>query len=149
VLVPAGLERGARARRLDGRELVRWRAAGLTGQVTSNTDARRMGRLSRAERREEFLACAVRYFGDQAAHARDYVDLDWSAEPWTGGCYGAHFAPGVWSAFGDVLRAPCGRIHWAGSDTGVHWCGYMEGAIESGERAAAEVLAAEVLAAAP
>lgn len=145
-----------------------WRAAGLTGQVTSNTgpvkvmfdssppedprgillgfmeaaDARRMGRVSRDERRAEFLACAVRYFGDQAAQAIDYVDLDWSAEPWTGGCYGAHFAPGVWSAFGDMLRAPCGRIHWAGADTAVHWCGYMDGAIESGERAAAEVLQA-------
>lgn len=145
-----------------------WRAAGLTGQVTSNTgpvkvtfdnslpddprgillgfmegaDARRMSRVSRAERREAFLACTVRYFGDQAAHALDYVDLDWSAERWTGGCYGAHFAPGVWSAFGDMLRAPCGRIHWAGSDTGVKWSGYMDGAIESGERTAGEVLAA-------
>jgi monoamine oxidase len=31
-------------------------------------------------------------------------------------------------------------VHWAGTETAVHWNGYMDGAIEAGERAAAEVL---------
>jgi len=38
------------------------------------------------------------------------------------------------------LRAPVGRIHWAGTETATVWNGYMEGAVQSGERAVAEVL---------
>ena len=33
-----------------------------------------------------------------------------------------------------------GRIHWAGTETSTYWNGYMDGAVRSGERAAAEVL---------
>jgi len=40
-----------------------------------------------------------------------------------------------------ALREPVGRIHWAGTETAVEWTGYMEGAVQSGERAAAEILA--------
>lgn len=43
--------------------------------------------------------------------------------------------------FGDALRTPCGRIHWAGTETATEWNGYMDGAVQSGQRAAPEVLA--------
>lgn len=33
-----------------------------------------------------------------------------------------------------------GRIYFAGTETATHWSGYMEGAVEAGERAAVEVL---------
>jgi monoamine oxidase len=69
-----------------------------------------------------------------------YVDRDWSAEEWTRGCYGAHFPPGVWTQLGPSLREPVGRIHWAGTETAERWMGYVDGAIESGIRAAVEVL---------
>ena len=39
------------------------------------------------------------------------------------------------------LRQPVGRIHWAGTETATYWNGYMDGAVSSGERAAAEVRA--------
>ena len=51
--------------------------------------------------------------------------------------------PGVWTQFGPALREPIGRIHWAGTETAAVWSGYMDGALTSGERAAAEVLAAD------
>ena len=38
------------------------------------------------------------------------------------------------------LAKPVGRIHWAGTETSNYWAGYMDGAVRSGERAAAEVL---------
>lgn len=38
-----------------------------------------------------------------------------------------------------VLRQPVGRIYFAGTETATHWSGYMEGAVEAGERAAREV----------
>lgn len=31
------------------------------------------------------------------------------------------------------------RIYFAGTETATHWSGYMEGAVEAGERAAREV----------
>jgi monoamine oxidase len=51
-------------------------------------------------------------------------------------------APGTLIDYGETLRAPLGKIHWAGTETSNYWCGYMDGAVRSGERAAAEVLAA-------
>jgi monoamine oxidase len=52
----------------------------------------------------------------------------------------------VWTQFGAALRPPVGRIHWAGTETSTVWCGYMDGAVRSGERAAAEVLEQEAFA---
>jgi monoamine oxidase len=49
-------------------------------------------------------------------------------------------APGAWTEYGPHLRAPCGRIHWAGTETATEWNGYIDGAIQAGERAADEML---------
>jgi monoamine oxidase len=46
----------------------------------------------------------------------------------------------VWTGYGQALRKPVGRIHWAGTETSEVWNGYMDGAVRSGERAAREVL---------
>jgi monoamine oxidase len=40
-----------------------------------------------------------------------------------------------------LTSKPVGRIHWAGTETSIYWHGYMDGAVRSGERAAAEVRA--------
>jgi monoamine oxidase len=48
---------------------------------------------------------------------------------------------GAWTAYGSALREPIGPIHWAGAETATVWNGYMDGAVQSGERTAAEVLA--------
>lgn len=84
----------------------------------------------------------ARALGPRARSPVAVHELDWSEEPWTRGCYGAHFTPGTWTQLGPVLREPVGRIHWAGTETSPIWNGYMEGAVRSGERAAAEVLEA-------
>ena len=91
--------------------------------------------------RQVVIDSFVGFFGPRAAEARDYVELDWSQEEWTRGCYGAHFAPGVWTRYGDALREPIGPIYWAGTETATEWGGYMDGAVQSGRRAATEVLA--------
>ena len=38
-----------------------------------------------------------------------------------------------------MIRQPVGRIYFAGTETATQWSGYMEGAVEAGERAAREV----------
>jgi monoamine oxidase len=143
-----------------------WRDDGLTGQATGDrgpvkvtfdnsppsgspgvllgflegAHARRLNRMQPAERREAVIDSLVEYFGPQAKSPVDYVELDWSEEEWTRGCYGAHFPTGVWTQYGPALRASIGHIHWAGAETATVWSGYMDGAVQSGERAAAEIL---------
>lgn len=93
-----------------------------------------------ADRRAAVVECLVRYFGPRAASPVEYVERDWTTQEFTRGCYGAHFAPGVWTGFGPALREPVGRIHWAGAECSPVWNGYMEGAVRSGEATSREVL---------
>ncbi len=144
-----------------------WRREGLTGQVSSDAgairiifdispdggapgilvgfiegdEARRWGRATADERRAAALASLRGYFGDQAGEPLRYVEQSWAEEEWSRGCYAGYMPPGVWTTYGQALRAPIGPLHWAGTETATEWMGYMEGAIQSGERAAAEALA--------
>jgi len=144
-----------------------WRADGLSGQATGDgegtrvvfdnsppdgspgillaflegDEARRLGREPAAVRRRAVIDSLVRYFGPLAGKPERYLERDWQQERWTGGCYGTLFGPNVWTRYGHALSAPVGPIHWAGTETATVWAGYMDGAVRSGERAAAEVLA--------
>ncbi|HEX3688326.1 MAG TPA: flavin monoamine oxidase family protein [Solirubrobacteraceae bacterium] len=113
----------------------------LLGFVTGS-DARRLTTRSAAARRKAVLASFTRLFGARAAHPRMLIEHNWSEEPWTRGCYEGYMPPGVWTDYGAALRAPVGRIHWAGTETSEVFMGYMDGAVRSGERAASEVRSA-------
>jgi monoamine oxidase len=91
------------------------------------------------ERRRLVVKRIAELYGPEGADAVDYVDADWPAETWSRGCYGAFMGPGTLTTLGPSLRAPFERVHWAGTETSSLWSGYVEGAIRSGERAAAEV----------
>uniref|UniRef100_A0A8C6GP98 Amine oxidase n=1 Tax=Mus spicilegus TaxID=10103 RepID=A0A8C6GP98_MUSSI len=69
-----------------------------------------------------------------------YEEKNWCEEQYSGGCYTAYFPPGIMTLYGRVIRQPVGRIYFAGTETATQWSGYMEGAVEAGERAAREVL---------
>jgi monoamine oxidase len=104
--------------------------------------ARDWSALPESTRREAVLGSLVRWFGPEAAHPVWTHEIDWSTQRWAGGCPITQFPPGTLSVFGHVLRRPIGRIHWAGTETARRCTGFMEGAVESGERAATEVIAA-------
>jgi len=89
------------------------------------------------------LDCFARYFGPEAkSQVREYVDKSWAKDPWSRGCYVGFTPPGVLVGYRNAIRKPVGPIHWAGTETAEEWAGYMDGAIDSGLRAAGEVLAA-------
>jgi len=117
-------------------------APGVLVAFLEGDHARRASELSAETREREVVDALARFFGPSARAHTGYAELDWAAEEWTRGCYGAHLAPGVWTSFGDLLREPWGRVHWAGTETAAVWNGYMDGAVRSGERAATEILAA-------
>jgi monoamine oxidase len=144
-----------------------WREEGLTGQAVSvngpvrvtfdstpkegspgvllgfigGTDARRWYGLSSEERRQAVIDNLVNYFGEKARNPLEYIENRWADERYSRGDPVAGLPPGVLLDFGTALRTPVGRIHWAGTETSDFWVGYMDGAVRSGERAAAEVLA--------
>lgn len=115
---------------------------GIVAGFIEAAQSRRLRGAGKEERRRLALECLERWFGPRAAAPEQYLELDWSAEEWTGGCFKDHMPVRGWTTYGPVLRAPCGRIHWAGAETAVRWYGYMDGAVESGHRAASEALAA-------
>lgn len=93
--------------------------------------------------RETVLASLTRAFGDRAGSPEEVVQQHWQREPWTGGCPTANLTMPLDHARGpSVLRRGVGRLHLAGTETAREWRGYMEGAVESGQRAAAEIRAA-------
>jgi len=102
--------------------------------------ARAFNAQTSGARRTQALDSLAALFGPQARSPQRYLETNWSAERWSRGCPVGIPGPGFLLAYGPSLRRPVGRIHWAGTETSTYWNGYMDGAVRSGERAAAEVL---------
>src|SRR5262249_6661469 len=96
--------------------------------------------LDPAERRQAVLDTMASRLGPRAATPSAFVETAWWNEEWTKGCSLAHFPTGILTRFGHLLREPFGRVHWAGTETATVSHGAVDGAVRSGERAAAEVL---------
>ncbi|MEL4503673.1 NAD(P)/FAD-dependent oxidoreductase [Luteococcus sp. H138] len=141
-----------------------WRRAGLSGQLGSDEGAMRVifdnsgpndkhgvlmgffegdssvGKRSGFLRQRAMEETVKAAFGAEHPAPIAYVDRDWAAEEFTGGCHGAHFAPGVWTTSGPALAASEGRVHFAGAEYASKYNGYMEGAVRSGEAVAQTLL---------
>ncbi len=146
-----------------------WREQGLTGQAVSDhgpvattfdnsppdgspgvllgfipgAEAIRHARRSPSERRRLVLESFERLFGPEASQPGIYLETAWAEEEWSRGGPVCSPSPAALAHYGEALRRPSGRVHWAGAESATVWCGYMEGAVRSGERAAEEVLDAE------
>ncbi len=94
------------------------------------------------ERERAAVAQLTKWFGDEASRPTAVLSHDWAEEPWTGGCPVSNPVPGALMAYGAEVRSPVGRVFWAGTETATEWTGYMEGALQAGERAAQEANAA-------
>lgn len=141
-----------------------WRANGFSGQALSDegpvfitfdvspqpdgpgillgfVDARSFDELPADQRRRKALDCFASLFGEEALKPLDYVDHSWGTEQFAPGGPTAAVPPGSWTRYGPWLRRPVGPIHWAGTETADEWTGFLDGAVRSGQRAAAEVAA--------
>lgn len=114
---------------------------GLLMGFFEGADADSLSRRTDTLRQRTFVDSVVKSFGEVAAQPRAYIERDWSAEKYTGGCHGAHFAPGIWTTNGPVLAAPERLVYFAGAEYASRFNGYMEGAVRSGLEAAAKVAA--------
>ncbi|XP_078118793.1 amine oxidase [flavin-containing] [Sander vitreus] len=104
---------------------------------------RKLSGLTKEERLKMICEIYSRVLGsEEALHPVHYEEKNWCEEEYSGGCYTAYFPPGILTQFGKVLREPVGKLYFAGTETATEWSGYMEGAVQAGERAAREVLCA-------
>ncbi|KND05207.1 uncharacterized protein SPPG_00867 [Spizellomyces punctatus DAOM BR117] len=93
-------------------------------------------------RRQQVLQHLYRLVGDERVlKPVEVVEMDWGKELYSGGCPVASLTTGVLTSHGTESRRPVGNIHFAGTETATEWCGYMDGAVQSGHRAADEVIA--------
>ncbi|SDR97330.1 monoamine oxidase [Paraoerskovia marina] len=114
---------------------------GILVAFIEGADALEAAAWTLEQRKNAVVRVLAGYVGDRALSPTSFNEQDWTAEEWTRGCYGAHLPPGAWTQVGRALREPVGVVHWAGTETATRWCGYIDGAISSGERAAREVAA--------
>lgn len=103
--------------------------------------ARRLGDLPPQHRKSEILSAIARLLGPESLEPEFYHEQNWNMERWSGGCPVGISIPGMLSSVGPSLREIAGRIHFAGTETATQHVGYMDGALQSGERVAGEILA--------
>jgi monoamine oxidase len=122
----------------DGSEEQRGRAGILALLAGGGASAASQEILAR-EGAQGFIE-ALDWLGSKRAAVLVSHQIVWEHDPMARGGY-AYFDPG----FDPLLRAwlarPCGRLFFAGEHTSLKWQGYMNGAVESGRRAAAEIVA--------
>jgi monoamine oxidase len=145
-----------------------WREQGLTGQALSTAgpisasfddsppdgspgivfgfvggdQARSYAQLSAPARQAAVVNQLTGFFGSQASQPTQFFETFWAQDPWTRGCPVGIPSLGTLLVYGEYLRQPFGRIHWAGTETSDYWNGYMDGAVRSAERVVPEVLSA-------
>jgi monoamine oxidase len=98
----------------------------------------RFSALPDAERIQAAIEQVERICPGSAQWVTAAQTVAWPNERYTQGSYAA-FGLGQVTALWERLRQPIGRLHLAGEHTAVHQ-GYMEGAVESGQRAARELI---------
>jgi monoamine oxidase len=141
-----------------------WEAAGLSGSARSDQPAEMWdctydqpgergilgctvgGELGDSLARKtaaETLASGIDVVAQTFPEVRAQFDkgsaMRWVLEPWSRGAF-AVFHPGQMTSMMPDIARPEGRVHFAGEHTS-SWMGWMEGALQSGERAAREILA--------
>jgi monoamine oxidase len=68
------------------------------------------------------------------------IEQEWTKQPYFWGAPCPVMAPGVLTKHGSAMCTRADSIHFAGTETSIVWKGYMEGAVRSGQRCAAEVV---------
>ncbi len=141
-----------------------WRAAGLSGSALTDRDCApgvldasppdgSAGVLAcygtddtalaqdPASRKTAVLTTFADLFGAEALKPLHYSEKRWVDEPYHFGCEGG-LSVGALTSARSLPKAAVGRLHWAGVETADEWIGFMDGAVQAGQRAAREVIAA-------
>src|SRR5262249_17808509 len=114
--------------------------AGQRGILTSYTggqNALDLGQLPEKKRQHVVLKGLEGLFGGVTSQFELGTSQIWQSDPFARGAY-TYFQPGQMTSLLPVAQRVEGLIHFAGEHTSA-WHGWMNGALESGNRAAAEI----------
>jgi monoamine oxidase len=118
---------------------------GILVDYTGGKIGASFGTGTATERAQQFLAQLEPVLPGISKKWNGRVTLDyWTGYPWTKGSY-SYWKVGQYTKFAGVEREREGRAqncHFAGEHTSVDFQGYLNGAVETGQRAANEVIAA-------
>lgn len=110
--------------------------------LLAGPEARALDDLDPAVRRTRLLAPLARRFGDRVLEPSGWHEKSWHLDEHAGGGYLALPLAGTDAGHLPVAADPIGPLHFGGAETAAEHAGYIEGAIEAGERVAAEVVRA-------
>jgi monoamine oxidase len=116
--------------------------AGILVDYTGGNIGAGFGSGTPAERATKFLAQIEPVLPGISSRWNGKATVDyWAGNRWTKGSY-AYWKVGQYTKFAGAERQPEGACHFAGEHTSIDFQGYLNGAVESGERATSEILAA-------
>lgn len=103
---------------------------------------RELSKRSQAERHQAVISHIKAIFSPfvEVPEPIAVAEHEWAKDQWAQGCPCPATPPGIMSQFGHALMMTHQNVHFVGTETSIKWKGYMEGALESGERGAAEVI---------
>jgi monoamine oxidase len=116
---------------------------GLLVDYTGGTIGASFGSGTPSSRAQQFMSQMKPLFPgiDIASHATGRATIDfWTGYPWTKGSY-SYWKVGQYTKFSGMEKTRQGNCHFCGEHTSQDFQGYLNGAVETGERAADEILA--------
>jgi monoamine oxidase len=116
-------------------------SAGILVLFSTAESGRRLGEFASEEKRIEIALDWLRStVGNQEIpEVIASRSVNWNADPWSLGGYSSTRPLGGWAAAPDLFTSR-GRLHFAGTETATEWRSFMEGALQSSERAASAVM---------
>jgi monoamine oxidase len=116
--------------------------AGILVDYTGGTIGAGFGSGTPTERASRFLGQIEPVLPGATSNWNGKATVDfWAGYPWTKGSY-SYWKVGQYAKFAGAERQPEGNCHFAGEHTSIDFQGYLNGGVESGERACGEILAA-------
>ena len=115
--------------------------AGILVDYTGGAIGASFGSGTAASRAAKFLGQIEPVLPGIGAQWNGRATLDhWTSYPWAKGSY-SYWKVGQYTKFAGAEREREGNCHFAGEHTAIDFQGYLNGAVETGERAAGEILA--------
>jgi monoamine oxidase len=110
--------------------------------LVAGTPARQLDTLDSDARRELLLSRLLHHLGPRVTQPVEWHEKAWHLDENCGGGYLAYPIAGTSEGLLPMPCEPVNNLHWAGTETAQEHPGYLEGAVQSGERAAHEVAVA-------
>jgi len=112
---------------------------GILSALVTSDRCLELQKLSDVQLTCEFVLHIGDAFGEQV-QPKAFYRYRWEQDPYIRGGYSSNRPIGAWQSGTSALSSPYGNIHFASTETATQWRGYIEGALESAERAVAEMI---------